>query len=417
MNTLMIILGTLGSVFAAVFTVLSLINYRKPRKITVLSTFLSGLISTLSLAVMTFLGGMSLNLELGLPLFMIGVLLGFLRGITVKLRWENGLVIGRNSWLFLILWGLSLALSQLLGMLGSPLLASLGLIPVFFTTGLQGGFYGILFLRRLIMGRKGKDRKGLQIMVGIALGLTLLLLTGIIYLEAIPVVTDSFLEIGSVSASSSKNNNYSSVEQQPTKTATSPTPTPGLLPSNGKMVINCDDAVQDAINRDLEIYHGDEEGTLDDLYESYQIHMDMQVDLTNRIFSLNFEKHADELFTLYNAETGEQDYHHQTTDTIRTSQGVVLDDGWITGTSFIDHNMVSIVFSDKSKGSNDFYGYISDDLTTIVHCPLPVTDAFINQDDYQVDFEDLVKAGKERLVPDWWNPGWCFICSIEEIQP
>ncbi len=196
MNTIFIILGTLGSVFAVVMTALAMINYRKPKKITGLSTFLSGLISLLSLAALTILGGMRLNLELGLPLFMVGLFLGYLRGTAVKLNWENGQVIGRNSIIFLILWGLSLALSQLLGLLGSPLLASLGYIPVVFTTALQAGFYGNLFLRRLIMGRKAKTRKGLQVVIGIAGGIGLFLLMVISFLILGSEATDAFLLIG-----------------------------------------------------------------------------------------------------------------------------------------------------------------------------------------------------------------------------
>jgi len=153
MNTLMIILGTLGSVFAAVLTVLSVINYRKPRKISLGTTFLSGLLALGGLLAMLLLGGLWLEPLLGLPLLLIGLLLGFLRGQAVKLSWADKAVIGKNSALFIILWGFSLGLSQLLGLLGSPLLASLGLVPVLISTGLQLGLYGNLFLRRLVMRR------------------------------------------------------------------------------------------------------------------------------------------------------------------------------------------------------------------------------------------------------------------------
>jgi len=166
MNEILIILGTLGGVFTAVMTIMSAINFRKPRKITLPSTFLSGLIALLGLAAMVFLGGMWVAPYLGGPLFLAGILLGYIRGIGVKMRWENEQVIGKNSIFFLVLWGISLALSQLMGLFGSPLLASLGLIPAVFTTGLQTGFYGHIFLRRLIISKE-KDRKGMRRLISI----------------------------------------------------------------------------------------------------------------------------------------------------------------------------------------------------------------------------------------------------------
>ena len=195
MNSIYLVLGTMGSVFAVIMTILSVIAFRKPRKITVLSTLISGLISVLALAAMILLGGMRINPLLGFPLLIFGALLGFLRGQGVKLSWEGDKVVGRNSILFLILWGLSLALSQLLGTQGSPMLASLGLIPAAFTTGLQVGLYGNLFLRRLFLRRGGKTKGGLQAVIGIGGGLALLLLTLITIITLTPTILDSLNEI------------------------------------------------------------------------------------------------------------------------------------------------------------------------------------------------------------------------------
>ncbi len=424
MNTIFIILGTLGSVFAVVMTVLSMINYKKPRKITAVSTFLSGLISLLSLAALTILGGMSLNFDLGFLLFMAGLFLGYLRGTAVKLIWENGQVIGRNSILFLILWGLSLALSQLLGLFGSPLLASLGLIPVVFTTGLQAGYYGNLFLRRLIMGRKGKDRKGLQRVISVGGGIALLLMMMFSFALAAPEIVDALDRIFLATGTQPETANYSS-NPGPSNTGAESSNTPageppgqGLLPASGSLVINCDRAVQKVIDRDVNLRHENgEEGTFDELYESYDIWINMEVDLSKSSFALHYEKHSDEIFSLYDGTTGEEVWHHDLRDVVRTSEGIVMDDGWITGTSIIDDIETNIVFPFETQGSNDFYGFISDDLNTIVHCPLPVTNGFINQEDYKVDFEDLHAAGKDKLVSEWWNPDWCYICIIETVEP
>jgi len=148
MNFVMTLQGGFSSVMVLVLTVVSALTLRKPRKISVLGTLLSGVISALSLIVIVFLGGMRLNLLLAVPALLLGMLLGFVRGQMVKFSMLGKQVIGRNSILFIILWGASLGISLLLGLLNSPLLASLGLVPVFFSTGLQLGYYANLFLRR-----------------------------------------------------------------------------------------------------------------------------------------------------------------------------------------------------------------------------------------------------------------------------
>ena len=53
--------------------------------------------------------------------------------------------------LFLLGWGGSLVLAQLLNMFDSVFLASVGLMPVFLSTGTQAGMNGNIFLRRLMM--------------------------------------------------------------------------------------------------------------------------------------------------------------------------------------------------------------------------------------------------------------------------
>jgi hypothetical protein len=52
--------------------------------------------------------------------------------------------------LFLLGWGASLVFSQVINLLGSGPLASVGLAGVYFSTGTQVGMHGLLFLRRLV---------------------------------------------------------------------------------------------------------------------------------------------------------------------------------------------------------------------------------------------------------------------------
>lgn len=151
MNTLLTILGGLSSVFVIVLTIVSAFSLRKPRKISALSAFISGLIALLAMLVMVLIGGLRLNLLLAVPVLLFGMLLGFVRGQLVKFSLTNQQVIGRNSILFIILWGFSLGVSLLLGLLDLPIMASLGLLPVVFSTGLQMGFYVNHFLRRIVI--------------------------------------------------------------------------------------------------------------------------------------------------------------------------------------------------------------------------------------------------------------------------
>ena len=181
MNPIYSIIGAVGGVFAVVMTIISAISYRKPKKVSLVTSIFSGLIALLSLGALVFLGNIRIELLIALPLLVVGLLLGFLRGQAVKLYWESEVVIGRNSILFLIVWGLSLALSQFLGLLGSTLLASLGLIPAVFSTGLQLGYYGNIFLRRLFM-RQGQEGGIMNTLIGIGgtAGLGLLVLVSLV---------------------------------------------------------------------------------------------------------------------------------------------------------------------------------------------------------------------------------------------
>jgi len=150
-NALWTILGGLSSLFIFMMTIFSVVTMRKPRKISVLSTLISGIIALLALLSTVYLGGLQVNPLLALPALLLGLLFGFMRGQLVKFSLVGKQVIGRNSILFIILWGFSLGTSLLLGLLDWPLLASLGLIPVFTSTGLQIGFYVNLFLRRVVI--------------------------------------------------------------------------------------------------------------------------------------------------------------------------------------------------------------------------------------------------------------------------
>jgi hypothetical protein len=136
-------------------TLLMMLTFRKPRRVTVVSPFISMLISAITLPVFMLLSGARLNIALAIPIMALGLLVGFIRGQTKRLYHQNGQVMGQHSLFFLAGWGASLALGILLSSFGSALLASIGLLPLFLNTGTQVGINANIFLRRLFMAPSG----------------------------------------------------------------------------------------------------------------------------------------------------------------------------------------------------------------------------------------------------------------------
>ena len=152
MDTILRLIGLLGALLTAAMTVLMLFTFRKERRINVFSPLWSAVLSLVMLPVFILLSGARLNLLLAIPILALGLLVGFLRGLTTRLTYKkDGQVVGRNSQLFLLGWGGSLVVAQLLNLFGSAFLASVGLMPLFLSTGTQVGMNGNVFLRRLMM--------------------------------------------------------------------------------------------------------------------------------------------------------------------------------------------------------------------------------------------------------------------------
>jgi TolB protein len=162
MDIILKLAGFLGAGIAAVMTVVMLLTFRKPRRITSMSSLVSILLSGILLPVYIWLSGVPINYYVGFPFLCLGLLIGFLRGQTTQLRYVGEEVVGQHSWLFLLAWGSSLVLSQLLNLFGGGLLASLGLLPVFLSTGTQIGIYGNLLLRRMAMVRPELEPAGIS---------------------------------------------------------------------------------------------------------------------------------------------------------------------------------------------------------------------------------------------------------------
>jgi hypothetical protein len=151
METLLRLVTFLCTLFSLLMTAIVLFTYRRERRVGVLSTLLSVALSLLMLGVFVLLSGACLNWLVALPALALGLLVGFVRGMATRLYYRDGWVVGRNSMLFLLGWGASLVLAQVLTLLGSALLASLGLLGLFLGTGTQVGIGVNVLLRRLFL--------------------------------------------------------------------------------------------------------------------------------------------------------------------------------------------------------------------------------------------------------------------------
>lgn len=425
MTIVMIILGTLGSVFAVVLTVLSVINYRKPRKVSLGTSFLAGLFAIGGLLALLLLGGLWLEPLLGVPLLLVGLLLGFLRGQAVKLTWADKIVVGRNSALFIILWGFSLGLSQLLGLLGSPLLASLGLVPVLFSTGLQLGFNANLFLRRLVM-RRGKPGDSLKAVIGIGGSLALLLLAGISLVISLPELIDQFPSGLTASAAEgtqqdfSRSSGSSSGQSSPEASPPAAFPNTDQFPTSGSLVLDCSGQEQRIRESSLLGYNfGGSTYSFEEAFLDYQLDFSMAVDLDQGSFKLE-----QGLLEVWRWQDFDPELDPSEWEVILYSredlagQGSLLDNGWITGKFSSTRSMWGPEEEERDleTDSNSFYGFIDEGSREVTVCLLAVG---VNRKEgnQSADLAQIQSAGKQSLVGSWWSPRSCYTCQITGSQP
>lgn len=141
----------IGLVLTAALTVYMVLTFRKPRVLRGWGKLLSVALSLAMLLFFVTFSGATLNLLVGIPVLVIGGILGFLRGMALQFSYREGRVIARGSWFFLLVWGGSWIIAQLFNFYGSILLSSIGLLPVFLSTGMQLGLDGVLLLRRVVV--------------------------------------------------------------------------------------------------------------------------------------------------------------------------------------------------------------------------------------------------------------------------
>jgi hypothetical protein len=145
------LINVIGLLLTVALTIYLVLTFRKPRQVSLWGKILSVVISLAMLLFFILISGAKLNLLVGLPILIVGGVLGFIRGLAMKFSYQENQVIARGSWLFLLVWGGSWIIAQLINFFGSRLLSAVGLIPVFFSTGTQLGLDGILLLRRIVV--------------------------------------------------------------------------------------------------------------------------------------------------------------------------------------------------------------------------------------------------------------------------
>jgi len=189
------IINILASLFMVLMTAVMLFGFRKPRRVSFFSSLFSALMSIVIPVIYILITGLRPDLRLALPFISFGMLLGFIRGATMKLSFVGDQVVGRHSILFLLLWGLSLALNQALTTPNPTALMAVGMAALFLSTGTQVGFYGILAVRRLALIHPEADtgkinNKNFQRMILVAFGGLLVLFwieTLLISIPALPI--------------------------------------------------------------------------------------------------------------------------------------------------------------------------------------------------------------------------------------
>jgi len=130
-----------------VLTVVMLVTFRKERRIRALSTLISLGLSALMLPVFVLISRARLNPLVAWPALGLGFLGGVLWALATRIYHKGRLAMAQHSVWYLVGWGASWALSQLLVMFGSRLLASASLLAAFLSTGVQVGVNVNLLVR------------------------------------------------------------------------------------------------------------------------------------------------------------------------------------------------------------------------------------------------------------------------------
>lgn len=151
METILRAIQIISLIASLVLTAIMVFTIRKPRLVSARGKLLSIGISLIMLFFYLLISGARLNSAVSLPVFILGFLIGALRGFTLRFDIDEEQVLVRGSWIFLLAWGGSWLITQMVAFLASSLLFSISLILVYLSTGTQVGLEGITLVRRSLV--------------------------------------------------------------------------------------------------------------------------------------------------------------------------------------------------------------------------------------------------------------------------
>jgi hypothetical protein len=139
----------IGLVLTLGATIATVVTTRAPRRLSAGSALLSALLAAGLLPLFLLLGGVRLNIAIAVPALVVGGIVGLIRGTATRLTAHEGQVWAQVGGCYALLWGASLLVAQVALVLGSPLWAALGLIPLCLATGSEVAYHATLLVRRL----------------------------------------------------------------------------------------------------------------------------------------------------------------------------------------------------------------------------------------------------------------------------
>ena len=142
------IIGYLSIVLVMISFGFMIRNLRRGRHLTIRSLIIPILMSILLLGVYYYLLGTAGLTAISIGLMVLGFILGMLWSRTTKLSIKGNSVHAKRSIGYLVIWGISIVITQFMAVAATPELASYGVSTIFFSTGLAVSNNAGLLVRR-----------------------------------------------------------------------------------------------------------------------------------------------------------------------------------------------------------------------------------------------------------------------------
>jgi len=152
MEVFLKVLGYLSIPLLLLSVIFMIRSLRRDRRLRSRSLLIPIFISIVFLIVYNSLLGVSPPTILSFILMILGLAFGSLWGRTTHLTMREGMVYGRRSVWYLVIWALSIGITQLMALTVSSAAVAYGLSTIYFTTGLAVGTNSSLLFRRSRLG-------------------------------------------------------------------------------------------------------------------------------------------------------------------------------------------------------------------------------------------------------------------------